>query len=61
MKNALTMMLREVWAYEQMHHRTIGEYSYLACLLEAGEMRESRFPSLNHSKRRASRWAGRIR
>ena len=58
-QSALTQMCREVWAYEQMRHRQIGEYAYLASLIRTGELLEKRFPALNHSKRRAARWAGR--
>lgn len=58
-QSALTRMCREVWAYEHMRHRQIGEYAYLASLIQTGEVLEKRFPALNHGKRRAARWAGR--
>lgn len=58
-QSALTQMLREVWAYEQMRHRQIGEYAYLASMIQTGEIIERRFPALNHGKRRAAKWAGR--
>ena len=58
-QSALTQMCWEVWAYEQMRHRTIGEYAYLASLIQTGGALERRFPSLNHGKRRAAKWAGR--
>ena len=58
-QSALTQMVREVWAYEQMRHRTIGEYAYLASLIQTGEIIDRRFPALNHGKRRDAKWAGR--
>lgn len=57
-QSALTQMCREVWAYEQMRHRRIGEYAYLASLIQTGELLGKRFPALNHGKRRAAKWAG---
>ena len=57
--NSLAQMCNEVMkTYENMRHRQIGVFSYLSCALQTNEILGTRFPSLNHSKNRASRWAG---
>lgn len=57
-QSALTQMCREVWAYEQMRHRQIGEYAYLAAMLQSGELHDTRI-ALKKAAGRAARWAGR--
>ena len=57
--NSLARMCNEVMAsYENLKHRQIGIFPYLACSLKTNEVLGTRFPSLNHPKTRASRWAG---
>jgi hypothetical protein len=57
--NSLAKMCNEVLStYTNMKHRQIGVFSYLACSLKTNEVLGTRFPSLNHPKTRASRWAG---
>ena len=57
--NALTLMLREVWAYSHMDHRQIGQYAYLACLLQSGELLPPKF-TMDKKTHRASTWARRF-
>lgn len=57
-QSELLMMCRAVWEYEHMNHRAIGQYAYLATMLQSGELHDTRI-ALKKAAGRAARWAGR--
>ena len=56
-QSELLTMCRAVWEYEHMRHRAVGQYAYLAAMLQNGELHDTRI-ALKRAAGRAARWAG---